>query len=397
MIEKLVLCKGNIETLGYFSEQMKPTFEKLGYKIFMFDFSDPQTSIRHLKKFIVKGRTALITFNFIGLDDYELFQEKNRQLLWDVYDVLCINIMVDHPFYYHEILERMPKRSIQLCIDRDHLAYVQRFFPQITNTGFLPLAGTQYDEHEHFIEKPFEERKMDIVFTGNYANPKTFEKHITRVNEEYTKFYYEIINDLIEHPWLSIDKCMEKHLMRELEDEKTEDNLKDAMATMIFIDLYVRMHFRGEVVKTLVDHGFKVDVIGAGWENLECRHPENLIMHKECKSADCLKYIQNAKISLNVMPWFKDGAHDRIFNTMMNKAVVLTDSSKYLEEQYHDQTELFYYRLDELDKLPEVVRTILNSTVTTKQIIHHAFERTCREHTWKQRAETIHSMLLSEN
>ncbi|MDO5521979.1 MAG: glycosyltransferase [bacterium] len=395
MIDKLVLFKGNIETLGYFSEQMKPVFETLGYKIFMFDFLEPENSIRYLKKFIAKGRTALLTFNFIGLDDYELFGEKNGQLLWDNYEVLCVNIMVDHPFYYHPILADMPNNNIQLCIDRQHLAYVNRFFPQITHTGFLPLAGTRYHEDEYFKEQPYEEREMDIVFTGNYAAPETFEKHITRVNEEYTEFYYKIINELITCPSTSMDACMEKHLLRELEDEKTDQNIMDGMAAMIFIDLYVRMYFRGQVVKTLVDNGFKVNVVGAGWEKLTCSHPENLIMHKECKSAECLEYIQKSKISLNVMPWFKDGAHDRIFNTMMNQAVTLTDSSKYIEEQYQDKKELFYYKLEELEKLPQIVQEILNDHEMTKELIGKAYEKTNKEHTWKQRAEAIHGMLSS--
>lgn len=394
MIDKLVLFKGNIETLGYFSEQMKPVFEELGYKIFMYDFLEPENSMRYLKKFISKGRTALVTFNFIGLDDYELFQEKNGQLVWDNYDVLCINIMVDHPFYYHPILDKMPRRSLQLCIDKEHLQYVNRFFPALEHTGFLPLAGTTYHEDEYFIPVPYEERKMDIVFTGNYTPPSTFEKHITRINEEYTKFYYAIINDLLEHPWTSIDECMERHLLEELEDDKTDENIKDSMSAMIFIDLYVRMYFRGEVVKQLVNHGYKVHVVGAGWEKLECEQPQNLIMRKECNSADCLEYIANAKISLNVMPWFKDGAHDRVFNTMMNQAIVLTDPSKYLKEQFEDEQELYYYQLDQLEKLPEIVERILSNPEHTKQVIENGYKKTKQYHTWKQRAEEIHRWIV---
>ncbi len=40
------------------------------------------------------------------------------------------------------------------------------------------------------------------------------------------------------------------------------------MHKMIFIDLFVRNYFRGEVVKTLVEAGLSVDVIGKGWEQL---------------------------------------------------------------------------------------------------------------------------------
>lgn len=114
MIHKLILFKGDVETLEYFSEQMRETFIELGYQVFVFDYKDPERGLKKLRKFVDKGRTAAVTFNFIGIDDYELFGEKNGELFFDVFDVLCINIMVDHPFYYHPILMQMPKHTIQL-------------------------------------------------------------------------------------------------------------------------------------------------------------------------------------------------------------------------------------------------------------------------------------------
>lgn len=46
--------------------------------------------------------------------------------------------------------------------------------------------------------------------------------------------------------------------------------------------------------------------------------------------------LADAKVSLNVMPWFKDGAHDRVFNSILNGAVCVTDPSRYLEEELHE-------------------------------------------------------------
>ncbi len=66
--------------------------------------------------------------------------------------------------------------------------------------------------------------------------------------------------------------------------------------------------------------------------SLDCRHPENIINGRLQDSYGCLKAISQAKISLNVMPWFKEGAHDRVFNSMLNGAVCFTDWSLYFEE-----------------------------------------------------------------
>lgn len=82
--------------------------------------------------------------------------------------------------------------------------------------------------------------------------------------------------------------------------------------------------------KVLVDAGIQVDVFGKGWDELTCGHPENMILHPQITSEECLKAIAASKISLNVMPWFKDGAHDRVFNSILNGTVSVTDTSKYL-------------------------------------------------------------------
>ncbi|MEI3201212.1 MAG: hypothetical protein V8S21_04415 [Lachnospira eligens] len=58
--------------------------------------------------------------------------------------------------------------------------------------------------------------------------------------------------------------------------------------------------------------------------------------------------ISQAKISLNVMPWFKKGAHDRVFNTMLNGGVALTDTSLFYENTFADGENVLFYSLEDL-------------------------------------------------
>ena len=41
------------------------------------------------------------------------------------------------------------------------------------------------------------------------------------------------------------------------------------------------------------------------------------------------------------MPLFKDGSHDRIATAMLNGAAVLTDHSKYLDENFSEYLDFF--------------------------------------------------------
>lgn len=184
-----------------------------------------------------------------------------------------------------------------------------------------------------------------------------------------------------------------KHMERDVED-LTEEGLKENMPNMIMIDLYVRHYFRGEVVKTLVDSGIKVACYGAGWETLKCQHPENIINGKLQNSLVCLKEISRAKISLNVMPWFKEGGHDRVFNSMLNGAVCITDWSKYLEDELQEGKDVLFYELDELQRVPERVSNLLNNREKWEYMQREAYRTAKRSHTWEQRVRFIHKEIL---
>ena len=48
------------------------------------------------------------------------------------------------------------------------------------------------------------------------------------------------------------------------------------------------------------------------------------------------------------MPWFKNGIHDRIFNSCLNGAVSLSDSSIYIDELFTDRQNIILYDLNML-------------------------------------------------
>lgn len=391
MIRKIVLFTKGIETLWYFSEQMGKTFEKLGYEVFYFDQCKEYDSLSNLIWFCEPGITAAITFNFDGCCGESYMMDSNGVNFFEARGIPMYNIVVDHPFYYHKFKPFLPEDYTQISIDRDHEAYLKRFFPEIKRGDFLPLAGTSLWAKETL--PGWEERPYDVVFTGNYTPPSQFEEAITRINDEYTEFYYGIINDFIKHPHLGMDAGIIKHLKASI-DGISEAEIKECMPSMIMIDLYVRHYFRGEVIKTLADAGVKVYCFGAGWDLLQCRHPENIINGKVLHSLGCLQQISKAKLSMNVMPWFKQGAHDRVFNSMLNGAICFTDWSAYMEEVLEDKKDVCFYELDALEKLPDAVRELLSNREKWEFMQAQAYETAAASHTWEHRAKEIHEKYL---
>ena len=383
-MKKLILFEGDIETQGYFSGQMKKELLRLGYDVYLYDLKKPWKSTGEMLRFLEKGNTMLLSFNFHGMCQEPQFLDENGKYIWDALDVKCCNILADHPYYYYKLLAQRPRNYCQLSIDKNHEAFMRRFFPEIELGPFLPLGGTQISHPEL---KKMPERSMDVVFTGNYASPSRFEKYITRLGDEYTAFYYEMIDSLLTDPSQTVEAVVEHFLRREI-PQVTEAELKETMQNITFLDLYVRYKTRGEVVKTLVDAGIKVHVFGDKWNELPCERPENLINGDSLFSEECLEKIRDSRISLNVLPWFKLGAHDRIYNTMLNGAVCLTDTNPYLDGILRDGENCRLFSLTRKEELPDIVRSLLADPAKMEQITEAGL-KTGLQNTWAQRMDQL--------
>ena len=410
MIKRIVMMEGGVETLSYFSHQMAGEFQKLGYAVFFYDLKQEESSAGKLRKFIRPRETVLVTFNFQGLEKEAGVYREGIGYLWDTYHIPCYNIAADHPYFYDDRLKDLPEKYRHISIDRRQKAYFEEFYPEYVSRGFLPLAGTglrqgedeaktgkagaqgtAVETEEAGAQGDAEQAApcYDVILTGNYTKLSFFEPYINWINEEYAAFYRGIIDDLLEHPACTVEEVALAHCEREMGKE-SNDQLRIALHKMIFIDLYVRNYWRGKAVRTLVNAGIPVHVVGKGWEELEdVRHPECLKLHPQTDSVTCLEMLADAKVSLNVMPWFKDGAHDRVFNSILNGAVCVTDPSCYLEEELHEGEGVCYVALQDMDALLEKVKDLLQNDSGRNEIVRRGRAIVEQKHTWAERAKTL--------
>lgn len=412
-MKRLLLFEPGVETLHFFSDRLAEAFTELGYEVRLVRIHEPFSGLEALKGFLLPHETVMITFNFHAIQQEAMFYTPEGMLLWDLYDVACINIIVDHPFYYYEELQHLPERYLQICIDGDHTDYMKRFYPEIACGKTMPLAGCGYcsrfaeDTSQSRTEDvtdpasllsgkpeaprtplPVAERPTDLVFTGCFTSPDFFLPYMKRNGPEYDAFYHDILDDLLAAPDQCIHTVYLRHLDREL-PELTEEELKNVMNKMIFLDLWIRFTFRGRVVKALLENDIPVHCIGAGWDTLPVKK-KALLTHTAYSDTNvCLHAISEAKLSLNVMPWFKRGAHDRIYSSMLNGSVCVTDTSQYLSEHFKDGDTLRYYRLDQLSALPGIVSGLLADPEDMQQIADRAYAFADSRLTWKQFAQEL--------
>lgn len=404
-IRKIIFIKNAVETLGYFSGQIARELERNGYETCFIDYERMYESMDAMLHFLNRKETALVTFNFIGLRGETVFQTESGRSIWQEENLPVLNILVDHPLYYHSCLKEAGERMRVFCVDREHVGYIRRFYPGV-KVEFLPLAGNELlfpqgdgecGTHRADVPEPvpYGQRTFDLVFTANYVSMEMLEEKVKALDEDYRIFYRRITEDLIADPTQSVDAVMERHIRDEL-GAVPEEQLCAAMSGMIWIDLFIRSYFREKVVQTLADAGIIVRVFGADWEKIHCKKPQNVrTSGGKVDSAACVQAMRDARIALNVMPWFKDGAHDRVFTAMLQGTAALTDDSRYLREECRDGENICFYSLKTLEQLPDQVARLLDDPVRTAELAERGYRMAEKRHRWKNRAGLLMQTLCN--
>lgn len=388
--KKIVLFRGNLDTLNLFSRQLMKGLSQVGnYEFFVFDLEDNVTSLAGLYTFL-QGEpvTAMIGFNstFYGM---KLPSGGN---LCESLQIPCINILVDHPYWYRDILKKMPSTGIVLCVDRGHMNYINRFYPQIAINGFLPHGGTCMEG----VPKPLMKRCYDVIYAGSlYAD------YIERQKPDFTGWRFaaediceETIADLLENPAKTIESGLEENLRRH-GVLLSEEELAEFISSCVYIERVVSSHFREKILKTVAEAGIPLHLYGAGWERCKWINLPNVHYGGMISPGKVLRKMEESKIVLNTLPWFRDGSHERVFNGMLRGALVCSETSGYLKEVLPSAVwEPFGLSSGEIAALPERMGFFLENPAQMQQMATAGYELACREHTWQKRAGELHGDLL---
>lgn len=382
--KRLVLFYSNIPTLNLFTNQLKQGFLELGYEIYELNLSKDDGFGPFLKYVQENPVTAMIAFNnsFFGTT---LSSGEN---MCEALGIPSINILVDHPYWYHdEILMRTPSNGIVLCVDRNHMNYVNRFYPNISCNGFLPLGGfSGYSTH-----KPISDRKTEVLYAGSLST--------NRIPHDFSGWDFpakQILEHLITHTEDTIEAVIEQEL-RQAGVILPDEELRKFISSCATLDNIVSSYYREKVVSSVAKAGIPLELYGNGWEVFDWVKLPNVHYGGCVSPEEILLMMEDSKIILNSMPWFRDGSHDRVFNAMMCGAVAVSETSKYLEEVLPADTWVsFDLSYASLADLPHRIKELLDDEERMQQIASAGYELAASEHTWKTRALELHRDLLSQ-
>lgn len=403
MTKTFLFIQGIYDTIDLFIAAFSKAFEQLGHICHVIDIRDKDHAMCTLKKILEEETLdGVITFNNIGYN----MSFSEGHVIWEEKNIPFINILMDHPFHYAYPLEHAPSTSIVYCTDRNHVEYMKRFYPHIKKVDFMPHAGMEADITTHAdagscylshsagtMHPKMEERSIDVLYAGGLS--KYVAEGLVPDLGEITEFdaftlTQEVLSKLMRYPQKTTEKAIEEYLLS-IGKQYTDAELKHWITRLRFIDSYATSFYREQAVQLLVENGIKVAVFGGGWDRCDWADNPNLIYGGKVLAPQVLELMNHSKIVLNTMTWYKNGIHDRIINGMLAKAVVVTDSSEYLNEEMQKDAKgaLEVFSLEQIHKLPEIVDGLLMDTAKMENIAETGYTYAYNHHTWKQRAEYI--------
>lgn len=374
-----VIGKSQYDSTAVFMMQMAHRMSEYGWDVTILDGRVECDYIKKRNIVIQSEYDVVFTINGMLLEK----ESELGKILLSKKNVLYCTYLMDHPMVHYQRLKNSYPYIFILSPDRNHVQFLDRYMKNIYAEAFLPHGGCGI---ENSIS--YNNRKYDITFMGSYSNPGNVWNHFEHYPLPMAELMKDTARRMLETPSLIMEDSLRMCLQNRgilCEDEEFAQILSEFWE----VDRYVRSFFRDKVIRVLVENGIIVDVFGDGWEDFNTENRECLRVHAAVEYEQSLMVVGDSKISLNVMPWFKDGSHDRIFSAMMCGTLCLTDSSQYLLEQFRDGEDICFYFLEALNDLPKKVKKILQNEKESAMIAENGRKLAFQRHTWSIRAMEV--------
>lgn len=369
------LCYNILDT---FSAELGHSLEELGQTVEYFDSS--KQAFEEITHYTQRRFKAII-----GMQTNMFYAKwKTGEFVHNGMSGPKYNFLFDHPIWLNSYLEQKPDHLCALTPDGNYKKFIEEYFDHPAR--FLPPGG-----EEALCEE--KERDYEVSFLGSYGEGLTESLKYIR-NSDRKRVYF--VNRYILYMRRYLKETPEQAFMRTLDHygiSCTKKEFLTAFHRERWVITELANYYRNKVIKTILDAGINVHVFGNTWDESPLRGHPALIRHEAVYGKDALKVYARTKLSLNVMRWHKDGFTERIANAMLQKALVITDKTAYLENNFTDGEDILLFDLNHLQGIPAQIKELLTCERKRKRIADNGFKKALQQHTWKNRAVKILEMI----
>jgi spore maturation protein CgeB len=366
------------ESKRRFTEKLADAMERKGIKTKIIDVKENKLGLETIAQIKQFKPDLTASFN-------TLLPISDKQFLWDIIKIPHWAILVD-PSLYSVSLINSPY-SIISCVDRFDC-------DGLLSTGFKKVFFWPHGVEKDIVCDLDGARPYDVVFLGSCFDyesmRKYWKKHITSKQSQ-------ILDNAIDMVLADNRTSLQAALIKAWNEANLfADNTVDFATLFYFLDIYTRGKDRVDLIRSIKDA--KVHVFGQlqesneietlGWEHYLGKQ-KNVVLHKPVNFAESLEILKQSKICLNSNPFFKNGSHERVFNSLACGALPITTDNLYVRSQFNEGEDMLFYLNSNLDLVNDQVNELLNSESKRKTMAASGRAKVMKNHTWDKRVEEL--------
>lgn len=297
-----------------------------------------------------------------------------------------VSIMGDHPCHrVHQLSVRASEDAVTAWSDASHL-------PALKALGFshravfLPHAGPEPAEKP----VPLNERDIDLLLVGTLREP-TDRAGWHAENPGVSPIVPDLIFDTID----VVERTGAPILPATLDVMRRHQVSPSALTRDDFASLMSKIQDIGEVNRRISILAALPDdleiVIVSNHLPLALRHRPNIRYLGYINDFDRIRgLMRQSRIVLNATSKFPAGSHDRIWFAMAEGAVVLTDASLFMKQDFQDGESILYLPQKHVDH--EALEPVVAAAKDTRELARLADRAGSiyrDRHTWSMRAPLL--------
>lgn len=313
-----------------------------------------------------------------------LFNHQH-QLTCDVLGIPFLSCLVDPPYRFLYLVDS--PNTIIACDDRYCCTLLESI--NFNRTFFMPHAV-----EPELSPDPTLERNFDVVMLATFIDYKMHKQNwksffplgICKIMEEASEITFSDPKISFLHAFNVLYEALSKKYPK----SKFENV---SMAHVLqHLEIYIKGRDRALLAKSITDmplHIFGSSLDQLNWKTyLKEKHP-NVFYHGPVNYFQALDIMKQSKIILNPSLKNKDGAHERIFAGYACGAMVITNESLYLSEEFKEGEDIIFYRHPDLKDVQQNIHHYLSHEPERAALVEKARTKTMERHTWDSRVKDV--------
>jgi glycosyltransferase involved in cell wall biosynthesis len=313
---------------------------------------------------------------------------SENRYLWDLLEIPHLSILVD-PAIYSVSLTASPY-SILSCVDRQDCLALQEY--EFDRIFFWPHAVER-----ELGDAPKQTKDLDVVFLGSCYDYESLRASWQQRNPEALN---GVLDDAIDLVFSNNQISLADALVMAW-NRSGHDHLGVDFTTLFYyLDMYTRGKDRVELIRSIKDVPVHIygelsqdNAVGVlGWPQY-LANQSNVTIHPSVPFPESFDILRRSKISLNSMPFFRDGTHERVFTSLCCGTVPITSESAYLRESFKEGQHVHYYQSKHWNDVNEKIHALLHNESKRQEMADLGKALVLKAHTWDKRVEQLKEIL----